>query len=132
MDYGIGGVNQAVIIVCGEGKVRRGEITAKNPHASLKMLVKLRKIQVQLQTLPQSESRILLIAGTDQQIQRSAVLLQQIGGDVCADVSSGTGQENRHVAPFVPVLMISPFSGTASKWRLREGRASRGRPSIRG
>jgi hypothetical protein len=41
------------------------------------------------------------------------VLFQQIGGDMPADVSGGPGQEYRHVAPFVPVLMVSPFSASA-------------------
>ena len=32
------------------------------------------------------------------------MLLQQVGGDVRADVSGRSGQEYRHVAPLVPVL----------------------------
>jgi hypothetical protein len=37
------------------------------------------------------------------------VFLEKIGGDVRADVSGRSGQENRHVAPLVPVLMVGPF-----------------------
>jgi hypothetical protein len=37
------------------------------------------------------------------------VLFKEIGGDVRADVSGRSGQENRHVAPLVPVLMVGRF-----------------------
>jgi hypothetical protein len=37
------------------------------------------------------------------------VVLQQISGDMSAYVSGRTGQEYRHVAPFVPVLTVSPL-----------------------
>src|SRR4051794_9289519 len=50
-----------------------------------------------------------------------------------ADVAGGTGQENRHVAPFVPVLMVGPFGcGSGESWKVRGGRASSGLPSISG
>ena len=132
MDHRIGGVDQAVVVVIGEAKVRRGQVAAKDPHARLKVFVESREIQMQLQGLPQAARGFLRIAGAHQQVQRSAVLLQQVGGDVRADVSGGTSQEYRHVAPLVPVLTTSPFSGTAAGCRLRAGRASSGRPSIRG
>ncbi len=132
MDHRIRGVNQAIVIVVGEAKVRRSQVAAKNSHPGLEVFVESRELQMQLQRLPQPARRFLRIAGANQQVQRSAVLLQQVGGDVRADVSGGTGQEYRHVAPLVPVLTTSPFSGTASGCRLREGRASSGRPSIRG
>src|ERR1700730_12113484 len=114
MDHGICSVDQAIIIVGGEAKARRSEITAKDPHAGLEMLIKSREIQVQLQSLPQAEGSLLRVAGADQQVQRSTVLLEQVGGDVRADVSGGTGQEYRHVAPLVPVLTTSPFSTAAN------------------
>jgi hypothetical protein len=38
------------------------------------------------------------------------MLVEQISGDMRADVPGPTGQENRHVAPFVPVFTASPFS----------------------
>ena len=115
MDHGIGGVDQAIVIVIGEAKVRCSQITAKDPHTGLEMLIKSRKLEVQLQGLPQTARGFLLVAGTHQQVQRGAVLLQQVRGDVCADVSGGTSQEYRHVAPLVPVLTMSALSGAASK-----------------
>src|ERR1700730_151268 len=132
MDHGICGVDQAIIIVGGQAKARHREITAKDPQAGLEMLIKSREIQVQWPGLQQAVRSFLRVAGADQQVQRSTVLLEQVGGNVRADVSGRTGQEYRHVAPLVPVLTTSPFSGRAANWRLRGGRASRGRPSIRG
>ena len=133
VDDRIRGVNQAVIVVVGEAEVRRGQVAAKNPHTRLEVFVEAREIQMQLQGLPQAAGSLLRVAGAHQQVQRSAVLLQQVGGHVRADVSGGTSQEYRHVAPLVPVLTTSPFSGTAAGCcRLRAGRASSGRPSIRG
>ena len=69
-----------------------------------RIFVEAREIHVQLQRLPQAACGLLRIARADQQIQRGAVSLQQVGGDVRADVSGGTGQEYRHVAPLVPVV----------------------------
>jgi len=87
---------------------------------------------MQLQAAPQPTLRFLWIARPHQQIQRGAVPFKQIGGDMRADVSGGPGQEYRHVAPFVPVLIVSPLLSASASWKLRDGRASRGRPSIRG
>ena len=86
------------------------------------MFVEAREIQMQLQGLPQADCGFLRIAGANQQVQRSAVSLQQVGGDMRADVSGGTGQEYRHVASVgVPGLpTVAPFSGSAS-CRLRAG-----------
>ena len=70
---------------------------------------------MQLQRMPQTHFRLVRIARPHQYVQRSPVLFQKIGGDVRADVSGGPGQEYRHVAPFVPVLMVSPLlSASAS------------------
>ena len=62
---------------------------------------------MQLQALPQTARGFLRISGADQQIQRSAVLLQQVGGDMGADVSGGTSQEYRHVAPAQKAIVKS-------------------------
>ena len=64
---------------------------------------------MQLQRLPQAHFGFVRIARAHQHIQRGAVVLQQISGDMSADVSGRAGQEYRHVAPFVPVLTVSPL-----------------------
>src|SRR6476660_3188901 len=110
MDHRIGGVDQPVVVVFAPSEARRGEVAAEDPHAGLEMLIKSREVQMQLQSLPQACRSLLRVAGTNQQVQRRAVLLQQVGGDMGADVSGRTGQEYRHVAPLVPVLTTSPFS----------------------
>ena len=42
------------------------------------------------------------------------------------------GQEYHHVAPLVPVLMVSSLFALGESCKLRDGRASSGRPSISG
>src|SRR5271170_6582957 len=125
-------MQQAIVVVPRQSKLRAGEVSAKNSHSRLQVLVKPGKIQVQLQCLPEANFGLMSIARADQQIQRRSMLFQKIGGDVCADVSGRPGQEYRHVAPLVPVRTVSAsFSALASsKWR--GGRASSGLPSIRG
>src|ERR1022692_1047826 len=92
--------------------------------------------------MPETEFRLLRGAAAHQQIQLRVMLLQQIGGHMRANVTGPTGQEYRHVAPFVPVLIASPISlvdGAAEDapveggiCKMRGARASRERPSIRG
>ena len=53
------------------------------------------------------------VACAHQQVQRRAVAVKQIGGDMCADVSGRSGQEYRHVAPLVPVFTVSPLAGAS-------------------
>jgi hypothetical protein len=70
------------------------------------------------------------------------MLLQEISGDVRANVSGSTRQEYCHVAPFVPVFIASPSSvfvvvadriaDTCGMSSNRGARASNGRPSISG
>jgi hypothetical protein len=59
--------------------------------------LELRKIHVELQRAPQPFARFLLVARAHQQIQRIRVIRKQVGRNVGADVSSGTGEENSHV-----------------------------------
>ena len=65
---------------------------------------------MQLQSIPKPQLRVARIAAAHQQIQGRIMLVEQISGDMGADVPGSTGQEYRHVAPFVPVFTASPFS----------------------
>ena len=87
---------------------------------------------MELQRLPQPQAGIFLIARAHQQVQGCTVLIQQVGGEVCADVSRATGQEYRHVAPLVPVFIAMALFSAEASWKVRAGRASSGRPSIKG
>ena len=80
-------MDQAVVIIGGEPKALAGKITAENPYASLKVLVKNLEIQMQLQATPQPVLGFMRITRPHQQVQRCAVFIQQIGGDMCADIS---------------------------------------------
>ena len=132
VNHRVGGVHQAIVVILRQPELRRGQIAAKNSHPRLQVFIEAREVQVQLQRLPQTHLGFVSIARPDQQVQRSAVPFQQIGGDMRADVSGRTGQEYRHVAPFVPVLTVSPCRPLRASWKWRGGRASSGRPSIRG
>ena len=68
MNNGISGVDEAVVIVSREAEVFAGEIAAKNPHASLKMLIENREVEMQLQCLPEAEFGLMRIAGTDENV----------------------------------------------------------------
>src|SRR5438477_11853889 len=94
------------------------------------MLVEVREIQVQLQRAPQPQLCFLRITRAHQQVQGGAMSVQQISGNVRADVYGRAGQKYRHVAPLVPVFTVSLFAGASGK--LRGGFASRGLPSSMG
>jgi len=115
MDHRIGGVDQAIVIIPRQTELSPRQVSAKDSDPRLQIFVEPWEVQMQLQRMPQAHLRLVRISRPYQHVQRSSVLLQQIGGDVPADVSSGPGQEYRHVAPFVPVLMVSPLlSASAS------------------
>src|SRR5207247_173319 len=130
MNDGIGGVDQAVVVIAREAKLVGGNISAKNADSRLQIFVEEFEIQVELQSLPETFFGLARIASAHQQVQRCAMLGQQVRGGMGANVSSPSGQENRHVAPFVPVLTVSV--SVPRGCRLRGGRASSGRPSIKG
>src|ERR1700722_17827106 len=125
-------MNQAIVVIPRQPELSIGEIAAKDPDARLQILVEAREVQMELQGVPQTQFPLVGIARPHQHIQGSPMVLQQVGSDMAADVSGGPGQEYRHVAPFVPVLTVSPLLSTSDNWKLRDGRASRGRPSISG
>src|SRR5208337_3357534 len=115
-----------------EPELWRREIAAKNPDFQLQVFVEFRKRQVQLQSIPKPQLRFARIAAAHQQIQGRVMLVEQISGDMRADVPGPTGQENCHVAPFVPVFMASPLSCGGGMRSTRGARASSARPSISG
>ena len=75
------------------------------------MLVKAGKVEVQLQGAPQALFRVTRVLGAHQQVKFVAMPFQQPGGHVRADIAGRARQEYCHVAPVVPVPMLS--SGAA-------------------
>ena len=106
-------MDEPVIVVRGETEAFASQITAEDPDPGLEMLIETREVKMQLQRLPEPEFGLVRIAGANQHIQRCAMLFEQIGGDVAADVAGRAGQEYRHVAPLVPVLTATPLSASA-------------------
>ena len=138
VDNRIRGVHEPVIIASFQSELGRRKIAAKYPDLRLQILVELGKRQVQLQRLPKPHFGVSRVAAAHQQIHGGVMPLQQIRGDMRADVPGSTGQENCHVAPSVPVVITSPFSSVevvvvaGGICNSRGARASSGRPSISG
>src|ERR1700691_2696127 len=129
-----------VVIAGIESKLRRGKIAAKDPNFGLQVFVELRKLQVELQSLPKPLFCAPRIAAANQQIQGGVMLLQQIRSNMRANVFVCPGQEYSHGAPLAPVFTPSRFScavssavpGAGGICSTRDTRASSGRPSING
>src|SRR5207248_114690 len=106
-------MHEAIVLVAAQAKSRRSQVSTKDTDLGLQILKEARKIQVQLQGAPKTQLRFLWIASSHKYVQRGCVSIQQISGNVRADVSGRTGQEYRHVAPSVPVLTASPLAGAS-------------------
>src|SRR5579864_7132841 len=97
------------------------------------MLVETREVEMKLQRAPKARGRFLCVFAANQEIQAGGMRFQQVGGDMRADVTRRSGQEYRHVAPLVPVFMVSvPAASSSFNEKARGGRTSSGRPSISG
>ena len=113
MNDRIRGVHEPIVLIAVQTETGDRDVSAEHTDLGLQMLVETRKIHVELECAPQPELRFLLVAGADEQVQRGAVSVKKVGGDVCADVSGRSGQEYRHVAPLVPVFTASPLTGAS-------------------
>ena len=87
MNDRIRGVHQAIIFVAAQTKPWVSQVSAEDAHLGLQVLEETRKIQVQLQSAPQAQLRFLRIARAHQHVQSSAMCIQQIGGNMRADIS---------------------------------------------
>ena len=91
MDHRLGRADQVCVLARIQPKTRLGEVSAKNGNARFKRILKLRKIQMQLQRVPEPLIRLLLRLRTHQQIQAVRMMFQQNGGDVSAYIAGRTG-----------------------------------------
>src|SRR4029077_3924729 len=66
VNYRIGGVNEARVVITGKSEARGGEITQENMDARIDMGFKLRGIHVQLKRAPQAAPSFPQIARTHQ------------------------------------------------------------------
>src|SRR5712692_2075565 len=71
-------------------------MAAKNPHLRLQVFIEFRERHVQLQGIPKPQLRVTRIAAAHQQIQGCIMQVEQISGDMRADVPRPSGQEYRH------------------------------------
>ena len=111
MNHRLGRADQVRVVGRVQPKTRIGEISAKNGNARFERIAELRKVQMQLQRVPEALVRLLLRLRAHQQIQAVRVTLQQEGGDVRADVAGGTGQKDGHG------LVLGPRAGRRPRMR---------------
>ena len=133
VDYGVSGMDQAIVVIPIQTKLRSREIAGEDADAGLQVLVEARKVEVQLHRIPQATGSFLRVLAAYEEVQAGTVAFQQIGRHVRANVAYRSGQEYRHVAPLVAVFIVSPSGGSSSFIaKVRGGRTSSGRPSISG
>ena len=87
MNHRLGRADQARVVGGVQPETRLGKISAKNGNARFECVLELRKIQMQLQRVPEALVGLLLRLRAHQQVQAVRVALQQKGGDVRADVA---------------------------------------------
>ena len=95
---GVGGSGQRTILVRVQPEMRRCEIAAKNSYARVENFAELRKIEMQLQRLPQSPLGLSRVRSPHEQVQRFAVLPGKPRGEIGSDIAGRTGQEDGHIA----------------------------------
>src|ERR1700735_2280397 len=98
----------------------------------------MREFQVQLQRTPETLARFLIVARSNEQIQRLGITREQVRRGMRANIAGGSGQEDSHVvcegaaveaelADSATLASSCPASRTD-----RRGRGSSWRPSMRG
>src|ERR1700720_1992768 len=134
MNYGIGRVRQRAVIIIRQSEALARKVAAKDTHARIDVIEKLWKIEMELQRLPQAFARFLFGVCTHQQIQRVAMITQQPGDQIAAEIAGRAGYEDRHKGSDDGALLglAVAHAACAVQSSSRGARASNGRPSIRG
>ena len=86
---------------------------------------------MQLQGMPQSPLGFAIVGGSNQKIQRFAVLFEKPRRQIRSDIAGRAGEKDGHVAQ----ELVESRGGTASlsgKWNSRRGALSTAWPSISG
>src|SRR5712672_1533968 len=112
MNDGVGRVYQPIVAVLIQTKPRIGQVSKKNPDLRQQILVESLKGHMQLQRIPQSHFSVMGIAPPNQYVQGRLMLLQQIGSNMCANVSRSSSKKNCHleVITLFVVLLTQPDS----------------------
>lgn len=87
MDDRIGGMKETIITVAIQAELRVGQIAAKDSNPGLEKLIKALEAHVQLESLPEADFGLMRVSGAHQDVEGGAMLVEEIGGDVSADVS---------------------------------------------
>src|SRR6185369_15527448 len=93
MNDGVGRMDQTIVIFLVKTELLVCKITAIYANAGLQVFVKSLEIEMQLQRVPEALFRLVRIFSAHQHVNRGAEILQQVGGNMRADVSGRAGQE---------------------------------------
>ena len=80
-------MNEPVVVIAVQAELPSRQIAGENAYSRLQVLVELWKLQVQLHRTPKPHRRFLRVLAPNQQIQAGAMSVQQVGGDVRANVA---------------------------------------------
>src|SRR6267154_3700083 len=132
MNDGVGGVRKKGIVFLRQAEALGSQVPAKNMHAGIQVIEEFRKIKMKLQGPPQTFARFLFGAGTHQQIYWIAMLTQQPGNQVAAEIAGRAGYEDRHKGSEGGAETALARAACADQSSSRGARDSSGRPSMSG
>jgi len=134
MNDGVSGIDQGVVLVIRKAEALAGKVSAKNAHAGIEVVEEFGKLEMKLQRLPKALARFLLGIGAHQQIQRVAMVSQEPGDQVAAEIAGRAGYEDRHKGSdgATELEPAEARAACADQSSSRGARGSRGRPSMSG
>src|SRR6266404_746174 len=134
MNDGVRGVHQSVVLIVGKREALGDKVAAEDAHAGIEVLDEFRKLEMELQGLPEARARLLLRACAHQQIERVAMPSQQTRHQVAAEIAGRAGYEDRHKGSDggTELELAEARAACADQSSSRGARGSSGRPSISG
>lgn len=110
MQYRIGRRGQQFILVVGESEARSRKIAAEYPDPGREMFAKGGKIKMQLQGMPQPALRFVVICGSNEKVQRFAVLFEKPRRQIRSNIAGRACEKDGHVAQ----ALVESNGGAAS------------------
>src|SRR4029077_677814 len=85
------GVHQSVVLIVGKREALGDKVAAEDAQAGIEVLDKFRKLEMELQGLPETLARLPLRACAHQQIERVAIPSQKACHQVAAEIAGRAG-----------------------------------------
>src|SRR5712672_2085335 len=89
-------MTESVVTILIQTEARIRQVSKKNPELRLQVFVESPERHVQLHCVPQPNLRVVRIASPHQHIQRRFMLLQQISGNMRADITRSPSKKDCH------------------------------------